>query len=113
MYDPPDAPHPGTVLSTGTEDYFDSGWYFNAGQFHMPVSGFTHLNVSKNLTEWSGYRFHEMDPLVWNGNGGRFVWRNGDMSDDKGHKCTLMAGGRTNGHPTTSFVESYAWLYTW
>jgi hypothetical protein len=25
------ADFPGTLLSTGTEDYFDSGWYFNAG----------------------------------------------------------------------------------
>ena len=108
---------PGVTISTGTEDYYDSAWYFSAGQFALPVSGFTHLNTTAHGAygdiTWSAYRFHEMDPLVWNGNGGRFVWRNGDMSDDKGHKCTLMAGGRTNGHPTTSFVESYAWLYTW
>jgi hypothetical protein len=70
--DPPDQPHPGSVISTGTEDYFDSGWHFNAGQFHMPVSGFTHLKTEKNLTEWSGYRFHEMDPLRFDD--GLCVW---------------------------------------
>ena len=48
---------------SGTEDFFDSGWYFNAGEFHSPVSGFTHLVSTKNKTEWSAYRFHEMDPL--------------------------------------------------
>jgi len=32
------------------QDYFDSGWYFDAGVFHMPVSGFTHLLKSKNAT---------------------------------------------------------------
>src|SRR4051812_23735177 len=34
----------GTLLSSGTEDYFDSAWYFNAGNFRFPVSGFTYLN---------------------------------------------------------------------
>ena len=63
MYDPPDQAWPGTVLSTGTEDYFDSGWYFDAGEFRMPVSGFTHLKQTDAVTEWSGYRFHDMDPL--------------------------------------------------
>lgn len=52
MYDPPDAPFPGTLLATGTEDFFDSGWYFNAGEFAFPVSGFTHLKAEKNVTEW-------------------------------------------------------------
>lgn len=47
-----------------SQDYFDSGWYFNAGEFRLPVSGMTHLvNQDKNVTEWSAYRFHEMDPL--------------------------------------------------
>ena len=57
---------PGTLLSTGTEDYFDSAWYFNAGEFHLPVSGFTHFNQSDNQVAWSAYRFHEMDPLLFN-----------------------------------------------
>ena len=63
MYDPVDEAYPGTLLATGTEDFFDSGWYFNAGEFRSPVSGFTHLVSTKNKTEWSAYRFHEMDPL--------------------------------------------------
>lgn len=28
-YSPYNQEFPGTVLGTGTEDYFDSGWYFN------------------------------------------------------------------------------------
>jgi hypothetical protein len=35
---------PGTLLSTGTEDYYDSAWYFNAGEFHLPTAGYTHYN---------------------------------------------------------------------
>ena len=92
-----DQEFPGTLLSTGTEDYYgplvtnwavfvksavcehslrlclsswvsllssDSAWYFNAGEFHFPVSGFTHMNTSNGVT-FSAYRFHEMDPLTF------------------------------------------------
>ena len=34
MYDPADQEFPGTLLSTGTEDYFESANFFNAG--HPP-----------------------------------------------------------------------------
>ena len=27
MFDPPDAEWPGFLLGSGTEDYFDSGWF--------------------------------------------------------------------------------------
>jgi hypothetical protein len=102
---------PGTLLSSGTEDYFDSGWYFNAGQFHLPVSGFTHLNTSDGVS-WSAYRFHEMDPIVFT-NGFQMLWRNGDMLDPAGIKCLIKDGGRIVGTPTVSEVQTYAWVYTW
>lgn len=113
-YTPPSAPSfPGIVISTGTEDYFDSGWYFNAGQFHFPVSGSTHLLYNSTYIEWSGYRFHEQDPLVFQ-NGFQLVWRNGDMVDHAtGLKCFTEAGGHTVGKPTASNVTSYGWVYTW
>ena len=41
---PHDAPFPGVVLSTGTEDFFDSAYYFDGGPFRFPVSGLTHLD---------------------------------------------------------------------
>ena len=47
---------PGVVLSTGTEDYFDSAWYFNAGEFHLPVAGFTHSSQNDSMVTWSAYR---------------------------------------------------------
>eukprot|EP00041_Stephanoeca_diplocostata_P013928 m.249343 g.249343 ORF g.249343 m.249343 type:complete len:445 (-) comp19517_c0_seq1:240-1574(-) len=116
MYDPADQAFPGTVLSTGTEDYFDSGWYFNAGEFHLPVSGMTHLvNQPKNVTEWSAYRFHEMDPLRF-GNGFRLTWRCGDMTGsapDGGGKCYTQTGGPPVGNPVCEHVISYAWVYVW
>ena len=41
--------------SSSPEDYFDSAWYFDAGEFYFPVSGFTHLNMTDGIT-WSAYR---------------------------------------------------------
>lgn len=102
---------PGTILSTGTEDYFDSAWYFNAGEFHLPVAGFTHLETTGGI-KWSAYRFHEMDPLIFN-NGFKLVWRNGDTVDPSGIKCMMETGGGIVGTPTASNVTSYAWVYTW
>ena len=113
MYDPVDQKWPGTVLSTGTEDYFDSGWYFNAGEFRFPVSGFTHLAKNTSRTEWSAYRFHDMDPLRFS-NGFRLQWRCGDMDDNAtGLKCFTVSGGKTVGTPTCSNVVSYGWVYVW
>eukprot|EP00662_Eupelagonemidae_sp_cell21_P042422 gene42422-24797_t len=90
LYSPPSAAWPGLLLSTGMEDYYDSAFYFNGGVFRAPVSGSTHM---ANSNEWSGYRFHEMDPLVFS-DGVRMQWRNGDVTDPKtGLKCTLQSGG--------------------
>ena len=92
MYTPYDQPYPGVLLSTGTEDFFDSAYYFNAGEFHAPVSGFTHLNQTGGVT-FSAYRFQFMDPLPFK-NGFRLQWRNGDMVDKKtGLKCFTETGG--------------------
>ncbi|KAH3756429.1 DUF2961 domain-containing protein [Pelomyxa schiedti] len=103
---------PGTVLSTGTEDYYDSGWYFDAGEFHMPVSGYTHYSNNDNRIQWSAYRLHEMDPLQFD-DGMRFSWRNGDTVDAAGIKCMMEEGGTIIGTPSTSSIEAYTWVYTW
>ena len=54
-------------VCTGTEDYYDSAYYFDGGEYHMPVSGFTnYIPATANTTaKWSAYRFHEMDPIVF------------------------------------------------
>jgi len=120
-YTPYNQTFPGTLLSTGTEDYFDSAWYFNAGEFHLPVSGFTHYLSGVGVVEFSAYRFHDMDPLPFE-NGFKFVWRNGDVSSG-GIKCfteggpsdtakpVLRNGSAPNFGPAT--VSAYSWVYTW
>lgn len=114
MYSPPTQAWPGLLLSTGLEDFYDSAFYFNGGDFHMPVSGLTHKPGDGTF---SGYRFHEMDPLVFK-DGIRMQWRNGDVTDPAtGLKCTLQKGGipapGNPGHPGPSAFTSYAWVYTW
>lgn len=102
---------PGMILSTGMEDYYDSAFYFNGGGFHAPVAGSTHKTQVGNTTQWSGYRFHEMDPIVFT-NGMRFQWRNGDVTDAAtGRKCTLDRGGILVGDPQASTVKALAWVY--
>jgi len=111
QYSPYNQVFPGTVLSTGTEDYFDSGWYFNAGPFAFPVAGMTHLTVG-DIAEVSAYRFHETDPLPFN-NGFLLHWRNGDTVDPAGRKCYMQSGGASVGSPGNSEVVSYGWVYVW
>jgi hypothetical protein len=45
--------------STGTEDYFLSGWYFAGGKFAGPFHGLT----IKEADRLSAYRFHIYDPI--------------------------------------------------
>jgi len=110
-YVPYNQAFPGTVVSTGTEDYFDSGWYFNAGGFRFPVAGMTHLVANDNMAIVSAYRFHETDPMPFDA-GMRFVWRNGDTVDPSGRKCYTNKGAVV-GSPGRSNVTSYAWVYVW
>jgi len=102
---------PGTLLSTGTEDFFDSAFYFDGGEFHLPVAGYTHYGSSPNVT-WSAYRFHDEDPMLFD-QGFKLLWRVGDMSDRSGIKCLITTGGGINGDPGPSYVQSYAWAYVW
>ena len=112
-YDEQRAAFPGMLLSTGMEDFFDSAFYFDAGAFHLPVSGNTHMTNDDDSYQWSGYRFFEMDPIVFS-DGFRFQWRNGDVTDPAtGLKCTLDQGGATCGDPQPSHVEAYTWVYMW
>ncbi len=48
---------PGVLLSTGTEDYFESAFYFNGGQYKLPDAGFTHQDKSGGNFRWSAYRY--------------------------------------------------------
>ena len=113
LYTPPATQFPGLLLSSGCEDMYDSAFYFDAGGYHMPVSGFTHYANANGTVTLSAYRVQDMDPLAFS-DGVRLVWRNGDMVDPKtGVKCATESGGRVVGHPTASEVATYSWVYVW
>jgi hypothetical protein len=102
---------PGLTLSTGTEDDFNSAFTFNSGLFHNDNTGLTHLTTNP-LTQLSAYRNHHNDPVLFS-DGLRMEWRNGDVSDGEGHKCTLESGGKVVGSPADSVVNAYTWAYVW
>lgn len=111
IFSPVDIPYPGLIVSPGTEDFYDSAYYFNAGQFRQENAGLTHFVANSTTVYWAAYKFQEVDPLFFN-NGVQLVWRNGDVSDTNGHKCTAVDGKKI-ANPTVSYVTSYAWIYTW
>jgi hypothetical protein len=90
-------------LSSGTEDYFLGTYYFNAGLYHLPLAGLTHLDADKagSLFRFSAYRFHEEDPIPFQ-SGLRLVWRNGE--ELRGHRF---------GDPRPTTLTSYVWAYEW
>jgi hypothetical protein len=74
-------------LGTGTEDYFNGGWYFAEGPFTNPNSGEPRFNVINPGTDWSAagfehslYRHHVLDPIVGR-TGIRFGFETGDIGD--------------------------------
>jgi len=100
-----------TLISTGTEDYFQSAFYFNVGLFHFPGAGFTHVNNADGTL--SAYKIHQYDPLFFARGGFAFVWRNGDTTDPAtGLKCTNDNGNK-NADPQHSVVTTLTWVYEW
>lgn len=75
-----------TWLSSGTEDYFNSADYFNAGLFQSPVSGLTYFNRTSHAM--SAYRVHDTDPVIFD-HGFRLDWRNSDELPVESHPSAL------------------------
>jgi len=114
IYDNKVKDFPGQLISTGMEDYFQSAFYFDAGVFASENVGAVHLvnNEEDEIGEFSGYRIHELDPIIFN-DGFRFQWRNGDSRTETGLKCVTAEGGKVIGTPSDSRVLSHVWYYTW
>ncbi len=50
-----------SIVGTGTEDYFSSGWYFNQGEFAGPYNGL--ILKDDSLGRISAYRLNITDPI--------------------------------------------------
>ena len=105
------------LLSSGTEDYFASSFYFSGvpDGFYSPNSGLTHLESNATSLAFSAYKAHVDDIVVWRaGTSVNITWRNGDVFDPppgSGLKCT--ANGTKLWDPQPSVVSAYAFVYTW
>jgi len=98
------------LMSTGTEDYFQSAFYFDGGAFKFPEAGLTHRNDTAG--QLSVYKVHNYDAMFFQDGGFRMQWRNGDRSNPStGLKC--FDQGNTNGNPQVSYVTTYAFVYEW
>lgn len=82
------------VLSSGTEDYFLSGQYFDLGTYATPGAGCT--SIDRVGSAFSAWRLHEEDPVVWSA-GIALTWRIGEAR---------IKANATN-------VTTYAWAYVW
>ena len=116
---------PGAVLSTGTEDYYSSSFYFHAGLFAAHDTGVTHMCGASNwpgprcpgnasgLSQWAAYRYHDSDPLPFSG-GVQLLMRNGDKQGPTPYgsgKCYNLDMTPDGMSPGPSLVNSVAWLY--
>jgi hypothetical protein len=68
--------HP-SIWGTGTEDYFNSGWYFNKGEFAAPFHGL--IIKDDTLGRIAAYRFHIVDAIPFK-KSIRFTIEHGDQN---------------------------------
>jgi len=116
---------PGAVLSTGSEDYYSSSFYFHAGTFAAHDTGLTHmcgvanspaprcLGNASAVSQWSAYRVHDSDPLPFTG-GAQLLMRNGDKQDPTPYgqgKCYNLDMTPDGMSPGPSLVSTLAWVY--
>jgi hypothetical protein len=116
---------PGAVLSTGSEDYYSSSFYFHAGTFAAHDTGLTHmcgvanspaprcLGNASAVSQWSAYRVHDSDPLPFSG-GAQLLMRNGDKQDPTPYgtgKCYNLDLTPDGMSPGPSLVSTLAWVY--
>jgi len=103
-------------LSSGTEDFFLSAYYFNKGIYHLDNAGMTFKDDKGSM---SAYKLFENDPLLFS-TSLALVWRCGETRDgkdgcpsswpppqtDQGVKYELPDLAATT-------VTTYTWVYQW
>ena len=82
-----------SVLGTGTEDYFSSGWYFDTGPYSAPYHGAPIKDTTSGRI--SAYRWHIPDPIPFR----------------ERLRFTIEHGG-TNDVPGTDYTSTAFWYQT-
>lgn len=101
-------------LSSGTEDFFLSAYYYNKGVFHFENSGLTSKEGAGTM---SAYKFFERDPLLFT-KSLELIWRCGEVVGGIGGCPTDFPQFSPRKevppdlyHNTT--VTAYTWVYEW
>ena len=106
-------------LSSGTEDFFLSAFYFNEGLFYSDNSGLTY---KEDPGAMSAYKIFESDPILFT-KSFHLQWRCGETigngTDDCPNFYKSPSGGR--GHESypdspelsSTVVTTYTWVYEW
>ncbi len=68
-----------SIKGTGTEDYFNSGWYFNKGEFSAPYHGLILKDDTRGRI--AAYRFHVADAIPF-GKSIRVTIEHGDRNTE-------------------------------
>eukprot|EP00999_Lentomonas_sp_LEN2_P003011 NODE_868_length_1145_cov_111.340864_g826_i0.p1 GENE.NODE_868_length_1145_cov_111.340864_g826_i0~~NODE_868_length_1145_cov_111.340864_g826_i0.p1 ORF type:complete len:354 (+),score=69.83 NODE_868_length_1145_cov_111.340864_g826_i0:55-1116(+) len=111
-------------LSSGTEDFFNSAFYFDRGTFHDPLSGLSNKAKQGPGDQWrlGMYRTFDRDPLVFS-DGLKLKWRNFESVGLKNGQCPNRWAGSPDtgvepkmvGDPEVNVMSysSYTWVYEW
>lgn len=114
------------LLSSGTEDFYLSSYYFNAGVNHYENAGVSYIDQNGIAV---AYKFFERDPIIFQKNMTLF-WRCGE---DKNNGCFYAppsndcwkVGGRQFCYPqkapsvqksvrlSNTLFKTYVWVYEW
>jgi hypothetical protein len=87
-----------SILGTGTEDYFSSGWYYDTGVYSAPYHGVTIKDVEKGRI--NTYRWHIEDVIPFE-KSLRFAIEHGPVNDIPGDYSSVAFYYQT--HPHAAF----------
>lgn len=86
-----------SIVGTGTEDYFSSGWYYDTGEYSAPYHGVTIKDEDSGRI--NTYRWHIEDPIPFD-ESFRFRIEHGGTNDMPGVAYTSVAYWyQTHPHP--------------
>lgn len=77
-----------SIIGTGTEDYFSSGWYYDTGVYSAPYHGVTIKDTEKSRI--NTYRWHIEDPIPFT-KSIRFDIEHGGTNDEPNVDYTSVA----------------------
>ena len=112
---------PTTYLSSGTEDFFLSAYYFDGGGYHLENAGVTFIGSRSSTV--SAYKYFESDPVLFNSSF-LLLWRAGESDNGvDGCPCDFpppsVPGKRSEACcpvPVTTgitTVTTYVLMYEW